>query len=281
MATKRKRKPPAGRAIYIVSDGRGDTAEQVVRAAALQFEGARYRVVRKVGVRTTEQVESIVEKAEEERAVIMYTLVGEDTRRAIRRACGERAVTRVDILGPAFRAFHDLFQKTRGETPGLLYAHDRERHERMAAIDYTLKHDDGQRPHELSSADVVLVGVSRASKSSTCFYLAYDGVKAANVPLFGHLAPPPQLLKLPADKVVGLRVNVHRLLTIREARALDLGIGPDDTYLDKRAISREVLAANRIMDDRGWQSFDVSYMAIEEIAKEVTRLRGLDGPRTW
>jgi hypothetical protein len=151
----------------------------------------------------------------------------------------------------------------------------------MTAYDYTLLHDDGQRPHELSRADVVLVGVSRASKSSTCFFLAFQGVRAANVPLVPGVPPPPQLLKLPANRVIGLRVNLDRLTAVREARAQDLGLRGGEAYLDRHAVSREVIAANRLMDKQGWHSVDVSYLAIEEIAKEVMRLRKLRGSRPW
>jgi hypothetical protein len=151
----------------------------------------------------------------------------------------------------------------------------------MTAFDYAITHDDGQRAHELSRADVVLVGVSRASKSSTCFFLAFQGVRAANVPLVPEIPPPPQLLKLSPNRVIGLRVNVDRLIAVREARALDLGMNGGENYLDRRAVAREVIEANRMMDKYGWHSVDVSYLAIEEVAKEVMRLRKLRGSRPW
>lgn len=267
--------------IYIVSDGRGDTAAQVLKAAAVQFEGRSYSVVRKAGVRTAEEILRIVQAAAKAKATIFYTLVDEEIRRSLRRASGRRLVPTVDILGPCFTALNDQFRSKRGATPGLLYTLDRDRLERMDAIDYTLRHDDGQRPHELSGADVVLVGVSRASKSSTCFYLAYAGTRAANVPLIPGVDPPPQLLALDPSRVVGLRVNVDRLLTVRESRALHLGRSGLATYLDRREVAREVLQANRTMEEHGWRGVDVSYLAVEEIAREVMRLRSLQGERAW
>lgn len=161
--------------IFIVSDGRGDTAAQVLKAAAVQFEGRRYRIVRKAGVSTPEDVVAIVEEAKKAKAVVFYTLVDDEMRTTMRRTSGRRLVPTVDILGPCFTALNEQFKGKHGGTPGLLYESDRDRLDRMDAIDYTLSHDDGQRPHELSRADVVLVGVSRASKSSTCFFLAYAG----------------------------------------------------------------------------------------------------------
>lgn len=279
MAPKnRPSKPTGAPVLWIVSDGRGDTAAQLLQAATLQFEGVRYRLKRHRHVRTTRRVESIVARAARAGAPVFYTLVADDTRRAMRRAAALHLVAVVDLLGPTFRALHDVFRKGRSARPGLLEAVERERDDRMEAIDYTLKHDDGQRPHELGQADVVLVGVSRSAKSSTCFYLAYEGVRAANVPLVPGIDPPPQLTRLPPENVVGLRVNLDRLLTVRDARARNLRLVESDDYTDKRSVGREIVEANRIMDRHGWESIDASYLAIEEIAHEVMRMRGL---RRW
>jgi len=263
--------------VFIVSDGRGQTCTLVVKAAIVQFEGQRHKLVTQPNVRTPAAVREIVEKAAASRAIIFYTLVEEDTRKAMADAAAELLVPTVDVLGPAFTALNDMFKRKRQSTPGLLYASERQQFDRHDAIDYTLRHDDGQRPHELDQADIVLVGVSRSAKSSTCFYLAYEGIKAANVPLIPEIEPSEHLLNLDAGKVIGLRVNVMRLISIREARALSLHLGLSDRYVDKREVSREVLSANKLMEHNGWQSFDSSYMAVEEIAREVMRMRGLSG----
>lgn len=267
--------------IFIVSDGRGDTAAQVLKAAAVQFEGRRYRTVRRAGVSTPEGVAAIVEEAKTAKAVVFYTLVDDEMRKTMRRTSGRRLVPTVDILGPCFTALNEQFKGKHGETPGLLYESDRDRLDRMDAIDYTLAHDDGQRPHELARADVVLVGVSRASKSSTCFFLAYEGIRAANVPLIPGIPPPRQLLSLRPNRVVGLRVNVDRLMTVRGARADHLSGAAMGSYLDRRAIAHEVLYANKLMEQQGWPSIDASYLAVEEIARDVIRLRSLKGARAW
>jgi len=263
-----RRKQPT---IFVVSDGRGETATQLVTAAALQF-GKHYRIVRESEVRTPGRVEKIVKRAAAAKAVIFYTLVADDTRGEMRRSGNEMLVPTVDILGPAFTALGDLFHSERSSTPGLFYRLEHERFDRMAAIDYTLTHDDGQRPHELNQADLVIVGVSRASKSSTCFFLAYHGTKAANVPLLPDIPPPEQLVKLPPEKVIGLRVTVDRLITVREARAAHLGFQTTDPYLDRRTVAREVIAAHRMMEKHGWRWVEASYLAVEEIAREVMHL---------
>ena len=169
--------------LYVVSDGRGQTSASVLQAALVQFHGQRYAIVREANVRTVERVEEIVDAAARTHGVVVYTLVAGETRRAMRQAAASRAVPIVDVLGPALSALHDLFKRDPQAEPGLLYASEREGFDRHEAIDYTLKHDDGRRPDGLPRADVVLVGVSRSGKSATCFYLAYQGVKAANVPL--------------------------------------------------------------------------------------------------
>lgn len=272
--------PEASKKIFVLSDGGGATARHVIDAAAVHFDDLDYELVYARKVRTPAQVKKVVARAAKARAAIFYTLVGEKTRRAMRDASAQLDVPIVDVLGPAFRALHDAFQKEPDHKPGLCYP-GRDRIDRMDAIDFTLKHDDGQRHEDLGKADVVLVGVSRSSKSSTCFYLAYRGIRAANVPLTPDVPPPVRLRRLARSKVIGLRINVHRLTAIRAARARNLGIGEADAYLRKRAVAREIRHAHELMEEYGWRSFDASYLAIEEIANEVIRLRGLKGPRPW
>lgn len=269
------------RTIFIVSDGRGETCAQLVRAALIQFEGQRYRFERESNVRTVSKVREIVKRAAKKQALVFYTLVGDETRKAMLEASALHLVPIVDLLGPAFSALHDLFKRARKATPGLLYESERERFDRYDAIDYTLRHDDGRRLDEIDEADVVLVGVSRTSKSSTSFFLAYEGIRAANVPLVPDNPPPPQLLALDPAKVVGLRANVMRLMTVRQVRAPHIGLTESHPYLHKDAITREVLEANQQMRRYGWQSFDVSYMAIEEIARRVMSLIGQKGQRSY
>jgi hypothetical protein len=245
----------------------------------VQFDEPSLRIVRRGGVRTPRRVESVVREAAEARAIVFYTLVGEETRHAMAVHARRRLVPTVDILGPAFSALHDLLERAPRSKPGLLYTSDRERFDRQEAIDYTLRHDDGQRPRDLDEADVVLVGVSRTSKTSTCFYLAYEGVKAANVPLVPGLPLPPELLALPTERVIGLRMNVMRLTTVREARARGPHAGALESYVDRDTLRREVMHADRVMEQHGWRSVDASYMAVEEVAREVMALRGLDDSR--
>ena len=261
--------------VFVVSDGRGDTCDQLLRAALVQFADADVETVRRAEVRDPAQVAAVVEEAEARTATIFYTLVGHETRQEMARQAARLLVPTVDVLGPAFIALHDVLHREPTATPGLYYASERARLERQEAIDYTLKHDDGQRPGELPLADVVIVGISRVSKSTTCFYLAYNGVKAANVPLVAGQPPLPQLLEVDPERVIGLRMNVARLTAVREVRTRHLGRTGTAGYVDKREVAAEAREAARLMEHYGWRSFDASYMAVEEIAREVMRLRGL------
>lgn len=263
--------------IFVVSDGRGETCRQYLQAALVQYADQGVEIVVRPQILSPELVVAVVDEAAAREAVIFYTLVGEKTRRAMRRHASEQIVPVIDVLGPAFGALHELFQQDPLATPGLFYAAERTRIDREAAVDFALKHDDGLRLAELPLADVVLVGVSRVAKSTTSFYLGYNGIKAANVPLVVGTPLLKELLAMEPAKVVGLRMNVTRLMAVRDARARHLGpIGTTD-YVDKRSIAEEVRRAHEIMQHYGWRSFDVSYMAVEEVAREVLRLLGLPG----
>jgi len=223
-------------------------------------------------VRTKAQVEEVVQEAARQRAVIFYTLVSEETRDAMEECARLFLIPIVDVLGPAFSALHDLFQVEPEAAPGRLYDQDKRRFDRMEAIDYTLKHDDGQRPAGLPEADIVLVGVSRASKSTSCFYLAMDGFKAANVPLIPGVKPPGELLSLHPRKVIELTIDAHRLQSVRRYRAVNLGLRDGDPYLDEQRLREEIRNANSLSERMGWRSLNVTYRAVEEIAREVIRL---------
>jgi [pyruvate, water dikinase]-phosphate phosphotransferase / [pyruvate, water dikinase] kinase len=261
--------------IYIISDGRGGTCEHLVQAILTQFEGEDYSLVRKANVRTAARVTKIVAEASSFQAIIFYTLVSTATREAMKTSCEKMQVPRADLFGTPLLALHDLFHRKPRSKPGLLYEQDRGHFDRLDAIDYTLKHDDGSRSHELNRAHVVLAGVSRASKSSTCFFLAYEGIRAANVPLIPNQPVPPALLKLDPKKVIGLHINALRLRNVREVRVKTFGGEFLEDYLDKREVAHEVIAAKKLMDEHGWRSIDTSYMAIEEIAKAVIKLAEL------
>jgi regulator of PEP synthase PpsR (kinase-PPPase family) len=261
--------------IFIVSDGRGETAQSVLRSALVQFEGQPYDSKVYRDVRSTAEVREVLEQAAECHATVFYTLVAEETRTAMLEGSNQLLVPAVDLVGPALSALFDLFKVKPASEPGLLYETDRDHIDRLDAVNYTLKHDDGQHPEGLPDAQVVLVGVSRASKSSTAFFLGYHGIRAANVPLIPDVKPPSDLTALDPNTVIGLTINGRRLKTLREARAPYIGTRVTDRYVDEEAIREEIRYANKLMVRYNWRTVDVSYKAIEEVAKEVASLRGI------
>lgn len=263
--------------LYIVSDGRGETGAAVLEAALVQFQGETHHILRESNVRTKGRVVEIIAAAREVHGVVFYTLVEQETRRALQESAAQHGVPVVDILGPVFSALHDTFGRKPGSQPGLLYARGRERFDRLDAVDYALKHDDGCHHDQLGNADVVLVGVSRSGKSSTCFFLALQGVKAANVPFVPGLTLPPELIALPGERVIGLVVNPSRLIALREARAKHYGLDAGKGYTDAEKVRQEARDAHRLCVLHEWRTIDVSYMAVEEIAREVMHLCGLTG----
>lgn len=258
--------------IYLVSDGTCRTCEQVVKSVLVQFDKVDFRLVRKAKVHRAPTVAKVIEEAAAEKASVFYTLVSSEAREAIKLAARDRMVPAVDILGPVLVSMYDVFERLPLATPGMLYDSNKEYYDRIDAVEYTLSHDDGCRIHELGDADVVLVGVSRAAKSTTCFFLAYSGIRAANVPLFQESDPAPELVRLDPRKVIGLMVNPHRLQTIREARLRGWGMDLSADYAAPTEIARELRAAAEQMARHGWRTIDVSYKAVEEVAREVRML---------
>jgi regulator of PEP synthase PpsR (kinase-PPPase family) len=261
--------------IVVVSGGTGHTGEQVVRAALAQFDRPEVRVVVEGQVRTPAAVKELVRRAKREHAMICQTLVVPELREAAVREAEALMVPIVDALGPVVALIADYLEAEPLNQPGLFHALNKEQFDRMDAVDFTLAHDDGQRAHELEAADVVLVGISRVSKSVTCFYLAYRGIRAANVSLALGIRPPDTLLALPTDKVVALTMNAHRLQAIREVRGQQWG-GAMDSYADPRHIAQELATANKLIAVQGWRCIDVSYKAVEEVAAEIVSMKALE-----
>ena len=265
---------PRKATIYAVSDGRGTTCELVVRAALAQFPDTTCDIIKRGNVTRRQDVQALVREASARQAIIYYTLVRPEAREEMKSLARELMVPVVDVMGPACQAMFDLFQSRPADIPGLLYKSNPEHFDMMEAIEFTLSHDDGRRARDLHKAHVVLVGVSRAGNSSTAYYLAYHGVKVANVPLVIDMPPPPQLLELDPAKVVGLRVNKLRLSSIRKARVQTMGVVPGG-YVEERTMAKEIRWANGLIERHGWHMVDASYQAIEEVAKEVIKVCGL------
>lgn len=265
---------PRSLSIFLLSGGRGHTADQVIAAALAQFDQPQIQIIRKPGVRTIRQARAVVRQAAEEHGIICHTLVAPKIRAAVATESRRSGVATIDVLGPLLTALDDHLGLTPRGRPGLSYELRKEQFDRIDAVDFTLAHDDGQRLEGLRQADVVLVGVSRVSKSVTCFYLASRGVRAANVPLLPERGLPRELVRLPRKKVIGLTMNANRLQSIREARLPELTKGSLPGYTDKLDLIGELRLAHQLMTHQGWRIVDVSYSATEEVAQEILTMLG-------
>lgn len=260
------------RQIFILSGSTGRTCEEVLNAALAQFEEPRVQIKHCVGLDSHADVIHAVQTAAQAGGAICHSVVVPELKNTLLREATRLHVPTVDVLGPLLILLQDqLGQQPRG-LAGLAFQAQRERLQRIAAVDFTLGHDDGAGLADLSRADVVLVGASRVSKSVTCFYLAYEGISAANVPLIPGHDPPAELVAVDRTKVVGLTMNANRLHGLRQARVKMLGNAPFGNYGRLDAIEVELREIERQMARYGWRRLDVSYMSVEEVAKQVLSL---------
>jgi regulator of PEP synthase PpsR (kinase-PPPase family) len=260
--------------IVILSGATGRTAENVLNTALAQFDKPNVRIVKQANVRTSRDARRIVRQAAETGAVVCHSLVSATIRDAVVDEAKHRLVPAVDVLGGTLALLSDHLRVSPRGKPGLAYKLQKDYFDRMEAVSFTLEHDDGCGLSTLRNADVVLAGVSRSSKSVTCFYLAYRGIRAANVPLIEGFEPPEQLVKMPARKVIGLTLSPARLHAVREARRQLWGEPEMDGYVGQDAIRRELTYALSLMKRHGWSSIDVSYMAVEEVARRICGMIG-------
>jgi regulator of PEP synthase PpsR (kinase-PPPase family) len=260
--------------IYSVSDATGTTAERVVRAALVQFDDHQIDITRYGGVRTPEQIRDIVTEASKTGGIIVHTFVYEELRLAVLNEGRAQNVTTIDLMGPLLARLSELLAKPPRAEPGIFQPFDSAYLQRIDAINFTVRHDDGRSVGDLDQAEIVLVGVSRTSKTPVSIYLAYRGWKVANVPLVLGVEPPKELFKLPKRRVVGLIVKPERLAELRKARLERIGTGPFG-YADLDTVRDEIAFAYEVFERRrDWPLVDVTAKPIEEAASEVVSLLG-------
>lgn len=257
--------------VFAVSDSTGETAERVVQSALVQFEGAPARVVRRGNVRTRKQLRAVVREAASHDSVIVHTLVSNDLRRFMLAECRSQGVDSLDLMGPVLDRLATHLKLTPQEEPGLLRQLVEARAREIEAVHFAFRHDDGQNAHELSRAEVVLVGVSRTMKTPTALYLGYRGWFAANVPIILGMDPPPELLSMPSRRVICLVMSPSRLQELRRARIDNLGV-PAETYTSLENIREELRYSQQLSVNRRWRRIDVTGKSVEEAAREVALL---------
>ncbi len=258
--------------VVILSGGTGRTAKQLLQAAMAQFPDVEITLQQQTKIRSAAKAIEIVRAASSSGALICHSLVDPKVRQAVEAEVRKLAVPCIDVLGPSLALLGDHLSTAPRGKAGLLYEVHREQIDRMEAMDFTLAHDDGKRVTELRTADVVLVGASRTSKSVTCFYLAFRGIRAANVPLIPNQKPPLELTRLNPRRVIGLTMNASHLEFIRQHRLERISNRPVAHYADLRDIQAEIREIRELMSKHDWECIDVSYKATEEVADRVIEM---------
>lgn len=259
--------------LHLVSDSTGETLMTVARAATVQYENVQEIEHVYPLVRTQKQLDRIIAEIESAPGIVLYTLVDKEIAERLERTCRELGVPFVNILDPVFAVFQSYLNVTQTHRVGGQHELDAEYFKRMEALNYTMMHDDGQIWDDLDSADIVLVGISRTSKTPTCIYLANRGIKAANVPLVPGIPLPPHVLALKNPLIVGLLASAERIQQVRRNRVLSLhSENYNETYVDRKEIAREINMTRRMCFENDWPVIDVTRRSIEETAAEIMAL---------
>jgi regulator of PEP synthase PpsR (kinase-PPPase family) len=272
--------------IYVVSDSTGETAERVTRATLLQFPDHSVRLKLERRVRDGRAMTAILESAAAQQAMVVFTLVRPELRDHFNEQAAKLGVRHVDVIGSLISHIGHHLEADPVNIPTGEMPLSQEYFRRVEAIEFAVKSDDGKEPRNLHKSDLVLVGVSRTSKTPLSTYLAGRGLRVANVPLVLGVDPPNELHKLPGYRVVGLTVDVDQLMDIRRQRLQQLGMPPDANYGLRDHIKAELEYAHSIFrDNPEWMVVDVTNCAIEETAtiilealKEREELKGLTTP---
>lgn len=255
--------------ILIVSDGTGATAEQAVRAALTQFGEPEVDIQRRADVRTEAQIADAVREAARLGAFIVHTIVSQDLRNAVAEQGRLHNVPTIDLMGPLLAQLAQQLSHSPSERPGLFRELNREYFQRIEAMEFALRHDDGQRAHELDKADIILLGVSRTFKTPLSIFLAFRGWLVGNVPIILDMPLPPILDKVPPAKVFGLTTDARTLSELRQVRARHLG-GATGRYADLAFVEKELAYASHLYESHpSWRVVDVTNKPIEETASEI------------
>jgi len=265
---------PATRAfnIHLVSDSTGETVTTVARACLVQFNDLKPSEFIWPLIRTRAQIEEVIAGIVANPGFVLFTLVNREVRAALEEGCRVLQVPCVAMLDPIFSALGHFLGSEMQQRPGRQHVLDAEYFERIDAMQYVLGHDDGQATGDLELADVILVGVSRSSKTPTCIYLANRGVRAANVPVVPGVPLPEAVMTAKRPLVVGLTKEPKRLIQIRRSRLRMISEDAETDYVDPERVYEEVMEARRLFAQHGWPVIDVTRRSVEETAASILQM---------
>lgn len=260
--------------LHLVSDATGETINSVARACLVQFEGIDPIEHAWTLIRTTGQMEKVLAAIAANPGIVLFTIVNDDLRSQLREGCRKLQSPCIAVLEPVLGALASFLGLQASGRPGGQHELDAEYFARIDAMTFALAHDDGQSARNYDEADVILVGVSRTSKTPTCIYLANRGIKAANVPIVPGCPVPPELMQARHPLVVGLTKDPGQLIQIRRNRLRLLAQDEQTDYVDPESVREEVAQARRLCAEHNWPVLDVTRRSIEETAAAIIQLLG-------
>lgn len=255
--------------VHVVSDSVGETAELVVKAVASQFNGGHVEINRHSFIESTQDIDEAINSVDELNSLIAYTLVIPELKEYLDRRSAEKGIFSVDLLSPLLHVFEDFFKQEAKHQPKLIRRMDEAYFKKIEAIEFSVKYDDGKDLRGLKWADLVLIGVSRTSKTPLAMYLAHHGYRVANVPIVPEVAPPKEIFEIPRSKCVGLTISPEKLNEVRKERLKSMGLNAESNYASMERIFEELDYADRIIKRIGCPIIDVSNKAIEETANLI------------
>jgi regulator of PEP synthase PpsR (kinase-PPPase family) len=258
--------------IYVLSDSTGETAGRVIRAALSQFYDEDVRVQHLSKVSSQADVQQALTTAVQTPGLVAYTLVDPHLSEAVERIAEECGLITIDLLSPLIYSLSRYLGAPSREKPGLLHRIDTDYYRRVEAVNFTVKHDDGQETRYLHKADLVLVGVSRSSKTPLAMYLAHKGFKVANVPIVFGIPLPEELFEIEQTKIVGLLIDPKRLVDIRTSRLINMRQSPRGSYNDYQQVEDEIAACRQLYRKHPeWFILNITNKSVEEAASEILR----------
>jgi regulator of PEP synthase PpsR (kinase-PPPase family) len=258
--------------VHLVSDSTGETLNAMAKAVCARFDAVLPIEHIYALVRSQRQLDRVLKEIEGAPGAVLHTIVDKALRAGLEQGCRELEMPCIAVLDPLVSSLARYLGASLTTRVGAQHTLDADYFERIEALDFAMAHDDGQQTPNLETADVVLVGVSRTSKTPTCIYLAQRGIRAANVPLVPGTDPPAQLFHLKRPIVVGLTVSPDRLIQIRRNRLLSLHEERESTYIESEAVREEIIRARRMFERNHWPVIDVTRRSIEETAAGVVNL---------
>lgn len=263
--------------VFVLSDGVGETALRVAKAAFIQFPEMDTTYTKYPFIKKDEQLDNILSKAKEKKAVVLHTIVSKETCKVINEFCQDNGIVYYDILNPIIGTFSQMTKQKPIRKKGLIHELDQDYFDMISAMEFTVSNDDGQNPKGFLEADLVLLGISRTSKTPLSLYLANKNIKVANLPLSPVTGIPDELWDVDPKKIVGLTNDINVLSKIRSQRMIAYGLSANTTYSEEDEIQKELDYSNKLYKKLGCPVINVADRSIEETAAIIMEILHFDG----